>query len=70
MLLYLSSAEMIEDTECDLLRGILFPGVREEICFSFDFSPIFFSVFSSLDHEGGKKDKMQRNTMEQTLLIL
>lgn len=45
MLLYLSSAEMIEDTACDLLKGILFPGVREEICFPFDFSPIFFQSF-------------------------
>lgn len=30
-----ASAVMIKDAACDLLRGILFPGVREKMRFAF-----------------------------------
>lgn len=54
-----ASAEMIEDTACDLFRGFFFffRVGEEEICFSFDFSQIFFNFFFPRSQGEKKRQK-------------
>lgn len=64
-----ASAEMIEDTACDLFRGFFFFSELGKKRFAFHLIfPKFSSIFSSPDHKGKKKGKKKKNIMEYFLI--